>query len=83
MYQAWDDLQLDSERKGNPSYQYQTSCDGKDGSYGNARTSLVINKVRPGDAGEYHLTYIHRDIGPPNPPIVCFLNVQGKYYSFH
>ena len=66
--------------RGIPSYQYQTSCDGKDGSYGNASTSLLFDNVQPEDAGEYHLSYIHKDIGPANPPIVCSLNVQGKCF---
>ena len=66
--------------RGTPSYQYQTSCDGKDGSYGNASTSLVFNNVQHSDAGEYHLSYMHKDIGPQTPPIVCFLNIECKYF---
>ena len=68
--------------RGIPSYQYQTGCDGEDGTYGNASTSLVINNVQLEDAGEYHLSYIHKDISPANPPIVCSLNVQGKCCTF-
>ena len=68
--------------RGIPSYQYQTSCDGKDGTYGNASTSLVINKVHPADAGEYHLSYIHKDIGPQNPPLVCRLSVNSEFTYF-
>ena len=68
--------------RGIPSYQYQTSCDGKDGSYGNASTSLVINEVQPADAGEYHLSYIHKDIGPENPPLVCRLAVKSEFTYF-
>ena len=68
--------------RGIPSYQYQTSCDGKDGTYGNASTSLVINEVQPEDAGEYHLSYIHKDIGPQNPLLICTLIVNSKFTYF-
>ena len=66
--------------RGIPSYQYQTSCDGKDSSYGNASTSLVINNVQAADEGIYHLSYIHEDIGPLHPEIICTLYVQGKFF---
>ena len=68
--------------RGIPSYQYQTFCDGKDGTYGNASTSLVIYNVHPADAGEYHLSYMHKDIGPSNPPIVCLLNVNIEFIQY-
>ena len=68
--------------RGIPSYQYQTSCDGKDSTYGNASTSLVINDVQPDDAGEYHLSYMHKDIGPQNPPLVCIIGVNSKFIYF-
>ena len=53
--------------RGIPSYQYQT-------------TSLVFNNVQPEDEGKYHLSYIHEDIGPLNPEIICTLYVQGKFF---
>ena len=68
--------------RGIPSYQYQTSCDGKDGTYGNASTSLVISEVQPADAGEYHLSYIHKDIGPLNPPLICLLGVKSELFQY-
>ena len=68
--------------RGIPSYQYQTSCDGKDGTYGNARTSLGLNNVTASDAGEYHLSYINKDIGPANPPLICIVNVKSKFFKF-